>query len=221
VAARYVRDKLKPAKVFVVSDDTPYAVALTSNATTVLRDVTVGTAKVAPNQADFGTVVTDVGRTRATVVFFAGTGPAAGTFLKQLRATGNQARLVGGDALSVGFIGIAGAGTADDAIRTDVCLPLDEGKGSFTSAYHRIHPQGPDQCAGYAYDAAKIMLSGIGNGVHDRPGMLDFLNGYHGDGAMGKYRFTGTGDQDPDVMKIGVFRVHNGGFTFVDAVDAG
>jgi branched-chain amino acid transport system substrate-binding protein len=214
-AARYIQDKFKPAKVFVVTDGSAYAQALTSP----LHNVTIGTASIERGQADFGSVAAEIHSTEAKAVFFAGVDErAAGLLLKQLRAIGDDATLVGGDVLGGGFLKVADA-AAEGTVRTSACVPPEEGKKSFVDDYREKYHSALDGCSGYAYDAANIFLNGIGTGVHDRASMYQYLNNNRYSGVMGKYKFTDKGDLDPNEVKIGVFTVRAGTFTYLDSVD--
>jgi hypothetical protein len=40
--------------------------------------------------------------------------------------------------------------------------------------------------------------------------MLTFVKGYTGEGAVGSYKFTETGELDPSAVKIWAYKVQNG-----------
>jgi len=87
-AADYIKNELKPQKVFVVDDSSEYGKGLGDIVKNKLGSLVSDSDEVQQGQTDFSATVTKVKADNPDVLFYGGYYPEAGLFIKQLRAGG-------------------------------------------------------------------------------------------------------------------------------------
>ena len=98
---------------------------------------------------------------------------------------------------------------AEGTIITCPCIPdTDPAVADFAKAYEDEFGEAPGTYAAEAYDAAKIFLDGIGEGVSDRKDMLDFVNSYDKPGITKQLKFDETGE--PADVHVYAYKVDGG-----------
>lgn len=213
-AARYIKDVLKPEKVFVVDDQSAYGAGLADEVKKVLGTSVVASDKVAAKQVEFGPVVTAIQGSGATVVFYGGYTAEAAPFVKQLRAAGYTGKFVGGDGINDSqFVSVAGA----DGVGTNAtcpCAPATAAKGTFVADYKAKFNADPGVYADVAYDLMNIFLDGIKGGKKTRADLTTFLGTYSGAGSASgvTYKWEATGELDPSQVVVWMFEVKDGAF---------
>ncbi|MEU8261389.1 branched-chain amino acid ABC transporter substrate-binding protein [Micromonospora sp. NPDC048999] len=212
-AARFIKEDLKAEKVFVIDDQSAYGMGLADEVKKALGDAVVDTDKVqgGGKQTEFSGTVTKVKASGATAVFFGGYYAEGGLIRKALTNAGVKATLVGADGMKdPAFIDGASQAAAEGTIFTCPCLPASEVKGTFPADYKALIGVDPGTYSDNAYDAANILLAGIKDGKRSRADLLAFVKGYTGEGVVGSYKFTDTGELDPSAVQIWAYEVKNG-----------
>ncbi|MGY1809191.1 branched-chain amino acid ABC transporter substrate-binding protein [Blastococcus sp. SYSU D00669] len=206
-AASYINDVLGSQSVFVVDDASEYGAGLAEIVVEDLGDAVVGTDTIQTGQTDFSATVTAIRDSGAEAVFFGGYYAEAGLIVQQMRGAGVEATFVVADGVKdPGFIEAAGD-AAEGTIITCPCLPPEE-QQDFFSAYEEAFGSAPGTYSAEAYDAANVFLAGIDDGSTDREAMLEFVNGYSGEGITKNVSFGDNGEVEE--IAVWAYKVEGG-----------
>ncbi len=207
-AATLLTSMLKLNKVYVVQDDSDYGIGLGGTTTAALGSKLVGTDKVTTGQKDFSAVVSKIINAKPDAVYYSGYYAEAAPFDQQLVAKGYTGVFAGPDGVKDDqFIKQGGAAT-NNAYFTCPCIPGELIK-SFSDAYAGVSGgAAPGTYSIEGYDAATILLTGIGKGNADRAKLLDFVKNYDADGLSKHYKWNSKGElATPTVF---AYKVDNG-----------
>ncbi|WP_432574026.1 branched-chain amino acid ABC transporter substrate-binding protein [Kineococcus sp. SYSU DK005] len=211
-AASYITDTLGKQKVYVIDDASEYGKGLADLVRADLGAAKVKDSTVQTGQTDFSAVVADVRASGADAVFYGGYYSEAGLLLKQLREAGlssEQVAFVTDDgAKDEGLITAAGAEAAEGTLITCPCLPPDQAEGTFVQDYTDAYGTAPATYSAEGYDAAKILLAGIADGVTTREDMLEFVRGYDEPGVTKQLKFDDKGE--PSEISVWAYKVEGG-----------
>ena len=206
-AATYIGDVLGSQSVFVVDDASAYGAGLASIVEEDLGDAVVGTDTIQTGQTDFSATITAIRDSGAEAVFFGGYYAEAGLLVQQMRGAGVEATFVVADGVKdPGFIEAAGD-AAEGTVITCPCLPPEE-QQEFFSAFEEEFGTAPATYSAEAFDAANVMLEGILDGNTDRESLLEWINGYEGDGITKTITFDENGE--PENISVWAYKVENG-----------
>lgn len=211
-AATYIKDVLKPAKVFVADDQSAYGAGLADAVKRGLGPLVVGTDRTGADgkQTDFSATITRVKSSGATVMFYGGYYQNAGLIAKQLAQSGVKLTLVGGDGVKdPGFVKAAGA-AAEGAVTTCPCSPAGQAKGSFVADYKKAFSLDPGTYSDVAFDAAAMFLAAIDAGNTTPAAVNTYLGTINHRGIANTYTFTGSGELDPGLVRVWAFKVTGG-----------
>ncbi|MDQ2845349.1 MAG: branched-chain amino acid ABC transporter substrate-binding protein [Actinomycetota bacterium] len=202
--ANYLTGALGYKKVCVVQDDSDYGVGLAKVVTATLKGAADQNcaAKVKAGDKDFSATVNQVKGESPDAVYYAGYYAEAAPFVSQLRSSGVTATFVSGDGTNdPQFVKQAGS-ASKGAILTCPCGPAP---AAFAATYKTLNGVAPGVYSVDAYDLATIMLMGIDKGITDRPGLINFVKSYSGDGLAKTYKWDDTGElavANPWVYKV-------------------
>ncbi|QEO09287.1 branched-chain amino acid ABC transporter substrate-binding protein [Protaetiibacter larvae] len=194
-AAALMTNTLGYTKVYLVDDSSDYGVGLGDQIKATLGDVLIGSDKVQVGDTDFSATVTKVKDSGAEAIYYAGYAPEAALFLKQLRDGGYEGVFLSGD----GTVDAAFLTAGDFTEGSILTFPgiLDAGD-EFTAKWEALSGD-KGEIGAYtleAYDAAWVLLSGIGEGNTTRADLLKWVNAYDADGLTKHIKFTSTGEID-------------------------
>jgi len=113
-------------------------------------------------------------------------------------------------AVTVAMTRAAGQAAAEGTVLTCACAPATEARGTFAQDYKALHGTDPGTYSDTAYDAARILLSGIKAGKNTREAMLEYVKSYNGQGVAANYRFTDNGEMDPAEVRVWAYKVKDG-----------
>jgi branched-chain amino acid transport system substrate-binding protein len=211
--AKYATDGVANAKVFVVDDQSSYAVPLREYVEAGLKSVAgaslVGGDSVINTATDYSPTIAKIKTSGANVVIYTGYYSAAAIFVKQLRDSGSKAVFAGGDGVfNQEFPKLAGAAAEGSritgvgglaGISADLEADFQEKMGVSSGVY-----------SVESFDAANILLEGILAGNTTRETMLAWVKAYSGTSVSGNtIKFDENGD-----ISYGLFA----GFTTKDGV---
>ena len=211
--AKYATDGVANAKVFVVDDQSSYAVPLREYVEAGLKTVAgaslVGGDSVINTATDYAPTIAKIKTSGANVVIYTGYYSAAAIFVKQLRDSGSKAIFAGGDGVfNQEFPKLAGAAAEGSritgvgglaGISADLEADFQEKMGVSSGVY-----------SVESFDAANILLEGIKAGNTTRETMLAWVKAYEGKSVSGNtIKFDDNGD-----ISYGLFA----GFTTKDGV---
>jgi branched-chain amino acid transport system substrate-binding protein len=212
-AALYIKNVLKPTKVFVIDDQSAYGAGLADAVKQTLGSLVVSSDKVGADgkQTDFSSSVTKVVSSGATALFYGGYYQNAGLLRKQLTAAGWKGTLVAGDGVNdPGYIKAAGNAAAQGTILTCPCSPASKAGGTFDTDYQAKWNVAAGTYSDVAYDAANIFLQGISQGQTTTAKMNTYLSTVDYKGVANEYKFQPNGNLDTSLIKVWTFKVDNG-----------
>ncbi|MBB5869140.1 branched-chain amino acid transport system substrate-binding protein [Allocatelliglobosispora scoriae] len=208
-AAGYIKNSLKAEKVFVGDDQSAYGAGLADIVKAKLGGLVVASDKTAADgkQTDFSATVQKVVSSGSTAFFYGGYYQNAGLLRKQLTAAGWTGTLVAGDGVNdPGFAKAAGNAAAAGSIVTCPCAPAAKAGGTFVADYKAKWNVDPGTYSDVAFDAANILMQGIGAGNTTPQKLNDYLTGVDYAGIANTYKFTSTGELDPAQIKVWAFK---------------
>ena len=195
-AAALMENTLGYTSIYVVDDSSDYGVGLGGEIIGALDPaLVVGTDKVQVGDTDFSATVTKVTASGAEAIYYAGYAPEAALFLKQLRDGGYEGVFLSGDGTVDAAFLTAGSFT-EGAILTFPGI-LDAG-AEFTAKWDALSGA-KGEIGAYtleAYDAAWVLLSGIGEGNTTREDLLAWVQAYDAEGLTKHIKFTPEGEID-------------------------
>jgi branched-chain amino acid transport system substrate-binding protein len=195
-AAAALIESLGYKAVYLVDDSSDYGVGLGGEIQGALdAALVVGTDKVQVGDTDFSATVTKVKSAGADALYFSGYAPEAALFLKQLRDGGWDGVFLSGD----GTVDAAFLTAGEFTEGTILTFPgiLDAGD-DFTAKWDALSGD-KGEIGAYtleAYDAAWVLLSGIGEGNTTRADLLEWVKGYDAEGLTKHIKFTAEGEID-------------------------
>ncbi len=210
---RYLRDVVRPRRLFLVHDQSPDGAALADAVRTELAARQVGEETVSAPQTNFDTLVAAVTAARPDTLVFAGYSAEAGLLLRQLRAAGWTGAFVGGGAIyDPNLLSVAGAGTGNTAA-ISACPPPS---AAFAADYRAAYGIDPVGCAAVAFDLARVILAGLAAGHSTRADLLAYLRDYSGRGRATSvtYAWTPEGELSDRPTAAWVYRAQRQGWTF-------
>lgn len=194
-AAALMENTLGYTSIYIVDDSSDYGVGLGDEIKGALTTPPVGEDKVQVGDTDFSATVTKVKDSGAEAIYYAGYAPEAALFLKQLRDGGYEGDFLSGDGtVDAAFL------TAGDFVEGSILtFPgiLDAGD-EFTAKWDALSGD-KGEIGAYtleAYDAAWVLLSGIGEGNTTRADLLEWVSAYDAEGLTKHIKFTSTGEID-------------------------
>ncbi|GAA3946759.1 putative ABC transporter/extracellular ligand-binding receptor [Amorphoplanes auranticolor] len=208
-AANYIKDVMKAQKVFVANDQSAYGAGLSEVVQKTLGAAVVATDKTEADgkQTDFSALVQKVVSSQATVLFYGGYYQNAGLIRKALTSAGWKGTLVGGDGMKdVGLAKAAGNGPATGTIVTCPCSPPEKAGGTFVTDYKAKWNVDAGTYSDVAYDAANMLLQGIDAGNNTPEKLNTYLKTVEYKGIANTYKFTDTGELDPNFIKVWTFK---------------
>jgi branched-chain amino acid transport system substrate-binding protein len=208
-AAAYIKDVLKPQKVFVADDQSAYGAGLADVVKSKLGSLVVSTDKTGADgkQTDFSATVQKVVSSGANVMFYGGYYANGGLIRKQLTAAGWKGTLVGGDGMKdPGLAKAAGNAAVSGSIVTCPCAPASKAGGNFVADYKKAWNTDAGTYSDVAYDAANIFLKGLDEDNTTPEKMNTYLGTVQYSGVANTYKFTSTGELDPQYLKVWAFK---------------
>ncbi|MFD3325539.1 ABC transporter substrate-binding protein [Streptomyces sp. NPDC058701] len=207
-AARYLREKAKKTKLYVVDDASAHGTALASGLTaefTKLGGTVVGTEQVDPAERAFAGLADRVRSSGAEAVYFGGYYDTAAPISLQLKQAGVKVPLMGGDGIFDQQYLTANP-QADGDLATNIGAPAEESSAgrAFLARYGKAgYPEEPGWYGPYAYDATWTLIEAVKALVTANGGTLppdaraklpQAVSRTAFDGVTGSVAFDGAGD---------------------------
>ncbi|MFF4363414.1 branched-chain amino acid ABC transporter substrate-binding protein [Streptomyces sp. NPDC001604] len=227
-AAQYVYNTSKKTKVFVIDNKGTYGVGLAATFTDEFKKLggkVVGTQHINADTKDYSSVATQVKNSGADVVYFGGEYPNAGPLSKQIKATGANIPVVGGDGIfDPTYIKLAGPKSNGD-LATSVGAPVDTlpSAKKFVEDYKAGgYSEDYGAYGGYSYDSTMAIVQAVKKVVADNGGKLPSdarakitaaMQNVSFDGVTGKVSFDEFGDATN--KQLTVYAVKNGAWAAV------
>lgn len=229
-AAQYLFNKAGKKKVFIIDDKKTYGAGLAGTFKgefTKLGGQVAGEGHIDPESKDFSAIVTQVKSSGADVVYYGGEYPAAGPLSKQIKASGTNIPLVGGDGMKdKKYVELAG-----DSAQGDLCTSVGAPVESLPSAKEFIdnykkagYKDDYSAYGGYSYDSAWAVIEAVKKVVDANNGklpsdarakVLEAVQGVNFDGVTGKVSFDEFGDATN--KQLTVYKVDGDDFKTVES----
>ncbi|MFR9795632.1 branched-chain amino acid ABC transporter substrate-binding protein [Streptomyces sp. MS06] len=213
-AANYLFNTAKIKKVYLVDDQKTYGAGLAASfkdTYTKLGGQIVGSDHINPQDRDFNAIVTKVKKTGAQALYYGGEYPAAAPLSQQLKQSGAQIPLMGGDGIYSGEFPKLNK-KAEGDLATSVGKPvesLDSAK-TFIADYQAAgYKDAYEAYGGLTYDATWSVIEAVKKVVEDNGGklpsnarskVLDAMSSIKFDGVTGTISFDEYGDTTNTMM---------------------
>lgn len=217
--------KLGARKVYVLDDRDLYGEGLAAVFSDQCRKrglAVVGPEGIDKGAPDFRALMNKVKDASPDLVYFGGiTQHGAGKLVKDMREAGIKAMFMGPDGIrEQAFLESAG-NASEGAYVTLGAMPVEKLPARAKEWYDRYRSRynsEPESYAIYAYEAARVVLSGIERaGVKDRKAIRDAIfNTKDFDGVLGKWSFDQNGDTT--INSMSGYQVRNHRFQFVQVL---
>jgi branched-chain amino acid transport system substrate-binding protein len=182
-AATYILNELGATKIAVIDDASEYGKGIADIVRETVQgsDAELSTSQsIDPTSQDFSATVNAIRADAPDAIFYGGYYAEAGRLLKQLRDAGVETTFVSDDgAKDPGLVEAAGGDTAEGAIVTCPCAPIEdiEGGEEFAAAYAEAFDGAEaGTYSAEAYDSANAFLEAIKAGNTDRESINTYLN---------------------------------------------
>ena len=191
--AKYLTDEVGASKVFVVDNSEAYGEPLADRVEETLGDAMIQRDKTEVGQTDFAPTISKMESAKPDAIFYGGYIAEAAPLLKQIRDAGITVPFVGGDGLYGADFGNAVGDAGEGAIVVCPCAPIED-DSTFAADFEEEFGGAPGAYAAEGYDAMTVFLKGLEDGARTRAEMLEFINGYTGDGLSKSIAFDENGD---------------------------
>ncbi|MGE5704359.1 MAG: branched-chain amino acid ABC transporter substrate-binding protein [Clostridia bacterium] len=171
-AAKYAKDQLGVASVFIVHDKTAYGQGLADEVAKAFQALGVnnlGVEGVTRGEKDYSAVVNQIISKTPDLVFMGGNYPEGGIIAKQLKEKGYSGKFMGGEGMeSADIYKIAGDAAEGIVYATVVSdsRSKEEGK-KWVERYKASFSKEPGAFSPFAYDAAQVVLNGIEKAIKE------------------------------------------------------
>jgi branched-chain amino acid transport system substrate-binding protein len=197
VAADFAVKVLKAKKIAVLHDKTTYGQGLADEFRKGLGDQAqvLIYEGIGVGEKDYSPVVTKVKALNPDLVFFGGIYVEGGLLIKQFKAVGGQAPLIGGDGImSEELVKIGGPGVEGTYATFGPDTKESPSAKGFNDGYRKKFGE-PGVYSIYAYDATNILLKGIEKaGATDGKKLIPAIRAIDYNGALGHIQFDAKGD---------------------------
>ena len=190
---RYIQQRLNAQKVCIIKDDSDYGIGLAGTVTQALGPAASCQVDVKTNQREFSAVIGQVQQQAPQAIFYSGYYQEAAPLIQQLRDAGVQTTFIGPDGVKDEQYVVNAAGSADGSLLSCPCVP-QEGFTDFSNAYRQAFGVAPQTYSAESYDATTILLRGLDQGIADRPGLLNHVRNYNGQGLTKRFQWGPTGE---------------------------
>jgi branched-chain amino acid transport system substrate-binding protein len=203
ILGKYAANTLKAKNIAIIDDRTTYGQGVASefqkglkgtNVKVVAKEFTQSTA------TDYTAILTSIRAKKPDVVFFGGMDSVAGPMLKQMKALGINAVMMGGDGMCTEALprlagDAVGEGRVICAEAGGVKGPQEKVMDDFRARFQKKYNVGVQLYAPYVYDAVMVMAQAMQNAKSAEPAKyLPELKKIKYEGVTGTIQFDQNGD---------------------------
>ncbi|GAB3543230.1 branched-chain amino acid ABC transporter substrate-binding protein [Noviherbaspirillum agri] len=213
---RYAADQLKAKKVAVIDDRTAYGQGVASEFVKGAKGkgVQVVSQQYTNDKAtDFNAILTAIKAKNPDVIFYGGMDAVAGPMLRQMKALGINAKLMGGDGICTENL-VTLAGDAIGSPGQVVCAEAGgveeaqkKGMDDFRAAYKKKFGIDVQLYAPYVYDAVMVMVEAMKKADSAEPKKyLPELAKANYNGVTGNISFDAKGDMKNGTLTLYTYK---------------
>lgn len=213
-AADYIVNKLSAKKIAVITNSGAYGKGEHDSFVGALKELNITPVSdqvVTPDGKEFSAQLTNIKTTNPDVIYIGSENIQSGLIVKQAKALGITAKIVGGSALDPVYIKTAGIDAAEGSIfTTQFIINANDETKAFNEACKKKYGEEGEFHIAKAYDGARMLIEAMNkaypnlDGEHIRDAMRQ-LN-FHG--LTGDYKFDekgeGTQKAQMGIIKNGV-----------------
>lgn len=213
--ARYVVTDLKKKTIAIVHDKKAYGQGLAeafAGEAKKLGAKVLPTQTINPGDKDFSGVVTKISQAKPDFLYYGGEYPEASLLTKQMKSSGLNIPLMGGDGVYSGkYITNGGKATEGD-LATSLGAPTDSlaSAKQFVSDYTAAgYKEDKDPYGAYAYDSANTIINSLAKAASSgktgkdlRDAVTQGVGTSDFDGVTGKISFDKFGDTNSKVLTV-------------------
>jgi branched-chain amino acid transport system substrate-binding protein len=203
VVAKYAANTLKAKSIAIIDDRTTYGQGVATEFTKGLKGTGVKVVAKEFTQStatDYTAILTSIRAKKPDVIFFGGMDSVAGPMLKQMKALGITALMMGGDGMCTEALprlagDAVGEGKVICAEAGGVKGPQEKVMEDFRARFQKRYPAGVQLYAPYVYDAVMVMAQAMQNAKSAVPARyLPELKKIKYEGVTGTIQFDQNGD---------------------------
>jgi len=201
--SKYATDTLHAKNIAIIDDRTTYGQGVADEFAKGLKKPgikVVGREFTSATATDYTAILTSIKAKKPDLIFFGGMDSVAGPMLKQMKALGINAVLMGGDGICTEALG----GLANDALGENhvYCAEAGGVKGpqekvmeDFRARYKKKFNMNVQLYAPYVYDSVMVMAKAMQDAKSADPAKyLPVLKNIKYDGVTGTIQFDANGD---------------------------
>jgi len=201
--SKYATDTLHAKNIAIIDDRTTYGQGVADEFAKGLKKPgikVVGREFTSATATDYTAILTSIKAKKPDLIFFGGMDSVAGPMLKQMKALGINAVLMGGDGICTEALG----GLANDALGENhvYCAEAGGVKGpqekvmeDFRARYKKKFNMNVQLYAPYVYDSVMVMAKAMQDAKSADPAKyLTVLKNIKYDGVTGTIQFDANGD---------------------------
>ena len=213
---KYAIDTLKVKNIAVIDDRTTYGQGVAAEFLKGAKGPgvrIVGKEFTSATASDFTAILTSIRAKKPDLVFFGGMDSVAGPMLKQMKALGVDARLMGGDGICTESLGrLAGPAIGEGKV---TCAEAGGVKGAeqeqamadFRARFRQKTGQDVQLYAPYVYDAVMVMAAAMQAAKSAEPAKyLPELKKIRYQGVTGEIAFDAAGDINNGALTLFTFK---------------
>jgi len=210
--ATYALNTLKVKKVAVIDDSTSYGQGLAS---AFERTVKAGGVEVVAvehttdKDTDFAAILTNIKSKSPDLIFFGGIDTQGGPMLKQIKALGITAKLMGGDGIQTPNLVALAGDAAEGTVASIPGLPKDKmpGGNAFLDKFKKRFGVEVELFAPMGYDAVFVLVEAMKKASSTEPAkILTELKKVQFNGVTGPIAFDDKGDLKNGPITINVVK---------------
>jgi branched-chain amino acid transport system substrate-binding protein len=224
-AAEYLYSKAGKKKVYLIDDQKTYGAGLAASFKTnftKLGGKIVGSDHINPDDRDFNAVVAKIKKTGAEALYYGGEYPAAAPLSQQLKDSGQNIPLMGGDGIYSGEFPKLNK-KAEGDLATSVGKPVEQlpSAKDFIANYKKAgYKDAYEAYGGLTYDATWAIIEAVKLAVEGNDGkvptdgrkaVLDAMAKVKFDGVTGTISFDEFGDTTNHLMTA--YKIKNNAWT--------
>jgi len=201
--SKYATDTLHAKNIAIIDDRTTYGQGVADEFAKGLKKPgikVVGREFTSATATDYTAILTSIKAKKPDLIFFGGMDSVAGPMLKQMKALGINAVLMGGDGMCTDALGrLAGDGLGEGHVYCaeagGVKGPQEKAMEDFRARYKQKFNMNVQLYAPYVYDSVMVMATAMQNAKSADPARyLPVLKNIKYDGVTGTIQFDANGD---------------------------
>jgi branched-chain amino acid transport system substrate-binding protein len=213
--SKYATDTLHAKNIAVIDDRTTYGQGVADEFVKGLKKSgikVVGREFTSATATDYTAILTSIKAKKPDLIFFGGMDSVAGPMLKQMKALGINAVLMGGDGMCTEALGRL----ANDALGENhvycaeaggVKGPQEKVMDDFRARYKKKFNMDVQLYAPYVYDSVMVMATAMQNAKSADPAKyLPVLKKIKYDGVTGTIQFDANGDIKDGALTLYTYR---------------